>query len=96
VSDARIQQVLRLANRPPDTPLSADIAREICERTGSAAVLDGSIARLGSAYVLELRARNCGTGSVLDQEQAQAAQNEDVLNALDQMATPGRSMHPER
>jgi serine/threonine protein kinase/tetratricopeptide (TPR) repeat protein len=90
VSDDRIQQVLRLMDRPTDTRLTADIGREICERTGSAAVLDGSIARLGSAYVLGLRARNCRSGDVLDQEQVQAPRKEDVLNRLGQMATAFR------
>ena len=69
-------------NRPPETRLTPEIAREICERTGSAAVLEGSIAGLGSQYVLWLRARNCRTGDVLAQEQAQAGRKEEVLNAL--------------
>ena len=59
-------------NRPLETRLTPEVAREICERTGSAAVLEGSIAGLGSQYVLWLRARNCRTGEVLAQEQAQA------------------------
>src|SRR5205085_6196992 len=60
---------------------------EICERTGSAAVLDGSIASLGSQYVLGLRATNCHTGDVIAEEQAQAATKEDVLNVLSQVAS---------
>src|SRR5439155_11561140 len=62
------------------------IAREICERTASAIVLDGSIASLGSQYVVGLRAKSCRTGEVLDDEQVQAAKKEDVLNALSQIA----------
>ena len=73
-------------NRPPETRLTPEIAREICERTGSAAVLEGSIAGLGSQYVLWLRARNCRTGDVLAQEQAQAGRKEEVLNALSRIA----------
>ena len=69
-------------NRPPETRLTPEVAREICERTGSTAVLEGSIASLGSQYVLWLRARNCRTGDVLAQEQAQAERKEEVLNAL--------------
>ena len=72
VSDRQVEQVLRLMNRPPETRLTPEVAREICERTGGAAVLEGSIASLGSQYVLWLRARNCRTGEVLAQEQAQA------------------------
>jgi len=86
VPEERIQQILRLMARPPDARITPEIAREICERTASAAVLDGSIAKLGSQYVLGLRATACRTGSVLDEEQAQAARKEDVLSALGQIA----------
>jgi DNA-binding winged helix-turn-helix (wHTH) protein len=91
VSEERIQQVLRLMGKPADTRLTPEIAREICERTASAAVLNGSIASLGSQYVLGLRAENCRTGDVLAEEQVQAARKEDVLNALSQIATRFRS-----
>jgi tetratricopeptide (TPR) repeat protein len=82
VSDRQIQQVLRLMNRPPETRLTPEVSREICERSGSSAVLEGSIAGLGSQYVLWLRARNCQTGAVLAEEQTQAEKKEDVLKAL--------------
>jgi tetratricopeptide (TPR) repeat protein len=86
VSETHIQQTLRLMGRPADARLTPQIAREVCERTGSAAVLEGSIATLGSQYVLGLRAKNCRTGDVLDEEQERAARKEDVLNALSQVA----------
>ena len=86
VSDQQIQQVLRFMNRPPETRLTPEVAREICERTGSDAVLEGSIAGLGSQYVLWLRARNCRTGEILAEEQAQAGRKEEVLNALTRIA----------
>ena len=73
-------------DRPPDTRLTPAIAREICERNASAAVLDGSIASLGTQYVLGLRATDCRSGRVLAEEQVQAARKEDVLNALGQVA----------
>jgi len=91
ISDDRIQQVLRLMGKPADARLTPEVSREICERTGSAAVLDGSIASLGSQYVLGLRAKNCRTGDVLDEEQVQAAMKEDVLNALGQIASKFRT-----
>jgi len=91
ISDQRIQQTLRLMGRPGDARLTSDTAREICERTASAVVLDGSIASLGNEYVLGLRAKNCHTGEVLAEEQAQAARKEDVLNALSKMATRFRT-----
>jgi eukaryotic-like serine/threonine-protein kinase len=86
LSDARMSETLRLMVRPADRKLTPDIAAEICERTASAAVVEGSIARLGSQYVLGLRARNCRTGDILDEEQAPAAKKEDVFAALGQMA----------
>jgi len=91
ISDERIQQTLRLMGQPADARLTPDIAREICERTASAAVLDGSIASLGSQYVLGLRAKACRTGEVLAEEQVQAARKEDVLNALGQIASKFRT-----
>ena len=86
ISDQRIQHTLGLMGHSANTKLTSEVARGICERTGSAAVLEGSIAPLGNQYVLELQAKNCRNGEVLDQEQIQAAKKEDVLNALDQMA----------
>jgi DNA-binding winged helix-turn-helix (wHTH) protein len=91
ISEERVQQTLRLMGQPADAPLTRQRALEICERTGSAAVLQGSIARLGTEYVLGLRAEKCSTGEVLDQEQAQAARKEHVLNALSQIATKFRT-----
>jgi DNA-binding winged helix-turn-helix (wHTH) protein len=91
ISDDRIQQVLKLMDKPPDARLTPEISREICERTASAAVLDGSIARLGNEYVLALRAKDCHSGDVLDEEQVQAARKEDVLNALSQIASRFRT-----
>src|SRR5215472_2215679 len=91
ISDDRIQQVLKLMAKPADARLTPEISREICERTASAAVLDGSIARLGNEYVLTLRARDCRSGEVLDEEQVQAARKEEVLNALSQIAIKFRT-----
>ena len=91
VPDQRIQATLGLMGQPADARLTPKIAQEICERTGSAAVLDGSIARLGSQFVVGLRAKNCRTGEILDQEQVQAAKIEDVMNALSQIASTFRT-----
>ena len=91
VSDERIQKALSLMGRPADARLTPELAKEICERTASAAVLDGSIASLGKQYVLGLRAKNCRTGDVLDEEQVQAARKEDVLNALSHIASTFRT-----
>jgi eukaryotic-like serine/threonine-protein kinase len=91
VSDERIQRTLGLMGQPPDAQLTPKLAREVCERTASAAVVDGSIASLGSQYVLGLRAIDCGTGTLLADEQRQAARKEDVLSVLSQMARELRS-----
>jgi eukaryotic-like serine/threonine-protein kinase len=86
VPERRIQRVLGLMSRPAETRLTPEIAREVCERTGSTAVLEGSIASLGSKYVLWLRARNCRTGDILAGEQVEAGRKEEVLNALTRVA----------
>ena len=91
ISEERIKHTLGLMGQPVDTRLTPEVAREICERTGSAAVLDGSVTSLGTRYVLGLRGRSCPTGDILDQEQVQAAGKEDVLNALGQIASRFRS-----
>ena len=91
VSEERIQGVLSLMGQPPNAPLTPAVARDVCQRTSSAAVLEGSIATLGSQYVLGLRATNCRTGEVLDEQQVQAARKEDVLNALSQIAIAFRT-----
>ncbi len=91
ISDDRIQQMLKLMAKPADARLTPEAAREICERTASTAVLDGSIASLGSQYVLTLRAKDCRGGDVLDEEQVQAARKEDVLTALSQIASRFRT-----
>ena len=91
LSDQRIQQVLGLMAKPADSELTPEIAREVCERAQSAVVADGSIHILGTHYVLGLKATNCRTGAVLDEEQVEAARKEDVLKALDQMASKFRT-----
>jgi eukaryotic-like serine/threonine-protein kinase len=91
VPEDRVQQTLRMMSQPADARLTPQLAREVCQRTASAAMLQGSIAALGSQYVLGLRAENCRTGKVLDDEMIQAAKKEDVLNALSQMASKFRT-----
>jgi eukaryotic-like serine/threonine-protein kinase len=87
ISDERVQKTLRLMGQPPDTRLTPDIARQLCQRTESAALLDGSIANLGSQYVLGLKAVNCRTGDSLAEEQVTAERKEQVLKALSEAAT---------
>jgi len=91
ISEDRIQRTLRQMGQPSDARLTQQLAREICERTASAAVLEGSIAGLGSQYVLGLRAKTCSAGDILAEEQVQAARKEDVLSALSQIASKFRT-----
>lgn len=91
VSDERIRRTLPLMNQPTDARLTPEVARVVCVRTGGAAVLQGSIAPLGSQYVLGLRATNCATGDILADEQAQASRKERVLGTLSEMATRFRT-----
>ena len=85
VSDSKVQQMLPLMGQPKDARVTPELAQQICQRTAGAMTLEGSIATLGSQYVLGLRARHCTTGSILDQQQIQAARQEEVLNALSQI-----------
>jgi serine/threonine protein kinase/TolA-binding protein len=91
ISDQQVQQTLPLMGQPKDARLTPEIARQICERTASAAVLEGSIVAVGSQYVLGLRAKSCNTGNTLYEEQAVTAKREDVLNSLSQIARKFRT-----
>jgi tetratricopeptide (TPR) repeat protein len=91
ISEERILHTLSLMGQASDARLTPALAHEVCERTASAAVLDGSIANLGSKYVLGLRAKNCRTGDILDEEQVEVARKEDVLNALTEIASKFRT-----
>jgi eukaryotic-like serine/threonine-protein kinase len=82
MSDQRMSETLQMMGHPADERVGEKAALEICQRTQSAAVLAGSIARLGSQYVIGLKAINCQSGAPLAQEQVQAASKEDVLKAL--------------
>jgi tRNA A-37 threonylcarbamoyl transferase component Bud32/Tfp pilus assembly protein PilF len=86
VSEQRVQQTLQMMGQKPDAKLTPEIARELCQRTKSAAVLDGSIASLGNQYVLGLKAVSCQTGGSFAQEQVTAEGKERVLKALGEAA----------
>jgi eukaryotic-like serine/threonine-protein kinase len=82
IPQSRVQQTLGFMGRQPNDRLTNDVARELCQRVGSKAMLSGSIASLGSQYVLTLNAINCQSGDSLAQEQTQVASKEQVLTAL--------------
>jgi tetratricopeptide (TPR) repeat protein len=82
VSEARIAQAMKLMMQPKDARLTPALAREVCQRTGSAASIEGSIASLGRQYVLDLKALNCKSGDILARVQETAEGKEQVLHAL--------------
>jgi len=87
VSDSTVNETLKLMGRPAGDRLTPEITREVCQRTNSKAMLTGSIAPLGSQYVIGLKAVNCETGEALADAQEQAAGKEAVLKALGAAAT---------
>lgn len=87
LSDERISQTLALMAQHKDARLTKDLGREVCQRTASAATIEGSIARLGSQYVLGVNAVNCHNGDLLAQEQVTANGKEQVLKGLGDAAT---------
>jgi eukaryotic-like serine/threonine-protein kinase len=91
ISDRKVNETLKLMGHAAGDRLTPEVTREVCVRTGSKAMLNGSIAGLGSQYVIGLKAVNCETGDVLAATQEQAANQEGVLKALDAAAVSMRS-----
>lgn len=91
ISDQRIAHTLTMMNQPAHAKLTHELAREVCQRTGGAASIEGSISNLGTQYVLGLKAVNCSTDDLISDEQATANGKEEVLKALGEAATRLRS-----
>ncbi len=91
VSDRKVSETLRMMGRPANERVTVDVGRELCLRTGSKAMLSGSISSLGEPYVIGLVAVGCATGDVLDREQVEASSKPDVLKALHQVASALRA-----
>ncbi len=91
ISDQTVAQTLTLMRQPKQTRLTPELARDVCQRTGSAASIEGSIASLGNQYVLGLKAVNCRTGDLLSEEQVTADGKEQVLKVLGDAATKLRA-----
>jgi len=91
LSDRKVGETLKLMGRLPTDHVTADVAKELCLRTGSKAVIGGSISNLGSQYIVGLEAIACSTGDDLAKERAEAPSKEGVLKALDTAATALRS-----
>jgi eukaryotic-like serine/threonine-protein kinase len=91
ISDEQIQQTLKMMDQKPDAKLTPEIARELCQRTGSAAVLDGSIAQIGTQYLLTVKAVNCVSDESLASTELQASDKNHVLDALGKTASEIRN-----
>ena len=87
LSDQNIAKTLALMSQPKDARLTSELARDVCQRTASAATIEGSISSLGSQFVVGLKAVNCHSGDLLAQAQATANSKEQVLKALGEAAT---------
>ena len=87
LSDRKVAETLRLMGRQSSDRISQDIARELCVRTGSKAILLGSISNLGGQYVIGVDAIGCSSGDTLAKEQEEAASKQDVLKALGKAAS---------
>ncbi len=86
ISEGKVDHALKLMGRPAGEPLTPEVARDVCQRTGSKAMITGSIALLGKQYVIGLRAVNCNTRDLLAEVQEMASRKEAVLKALDAAA----------
>jgi eukaryotic-like serine/threonine-protein kinase len=91
LSERKICETLRLMGRPASDHVTADIAKELCLRTASKAVIGGSLSKIGSQYVVGLDATACNSGDLLAKEQSEASSKEDVLKALDKSAATLRT-----
>ena len=91
MSDAQVQATLKLMTLPADARLTTDVARELCERAGAKAYIGGSVASLGSEYVIGLKAVNCQNGDALAEDQVTASGKERVLNAVGDAAAKLRT-----
>ena len=91
LSDRKIGETLRLMGRRPSDRITQEVARELCVRTGSKAIILGSISNLGGQYVIGVDGVSCNTGDTLAKEQEEAATKQDVLKALGQAAARMRA-----
>jgi DNA-binding winged helix-turn-helix (wHTH) protein/tetratricopeptide (TPR) repeat protein len=91
LSDRKVAATMRLMSRPVGAKLTPDVARDVCQRSGSKAFIAGSIASLGAQYVVTVEAVNCESGDTLAQAQATAPAKEKVLDALSGTASRVRA-----
>ncbi len=91
LSDRKIGETLRMMGRPANARITPEVGREVCQRTGSKALLDGMISALGTHYLVELNAVACATGDILAKEQGEATAKEGVLQVLSRASSTMRT-----
>jgi eukaryotic-like serine/threonine-protein kinase len=91
LSDRKVSETLRMMGRPINERITMDTGRELCMRTGSKALLGGTISSLGTHYLIDLSAVACNTGDTLAKEQGEATSKEDVLKALSRASSSLRT-----
>jgi eukaryotic-like serine/threonine-protein kinase len=91
LADTKVSYALKRMGRPDGELVTPDVAREICQRTGSKAALDGSISKLGGHYLMNLNAVACDSGDALLNAQGEAARRDEVLITLNKIATQLRT-----
>ena len=91
LSDRKVTETLKMMGHPMNEHITADVGRELCLRTGSKALLGGTISSLGSHYVIDLNAVSCGTGDTLSEVEGEAVSKEDVLKTLSRTSSNLRS-----
>jgi len=91
LSDRKVSETLRMMGRPTNDRVTMDVGRELCVRTGSKALLGGTISSLGSHYLIDLTAVTCTTGDTLAKEQGEAGSKEDVLKTLSRTSSSLRA-----
>jgi DNA-binding winged helix-turn-helix (wHTH) protein/tetratricopeptide (TPR) repeat protein len=91
VSEQQVHQTLQMMGKKTDEKLTREVSQELCQRTGSSAVIDGSIAQIGDRYLLTVKAIDCGSGKSLASAEAQASDKNHVLDALGKSASELRN-----
>ena len=91
LSDGKVKEILQIMGRSKNERITADVAREVCLRSGSKAVLAGAISRLGSHYLLDLTAPACSIGETLAEEHGESPSKEDVLKAMSKASSALRT-----
>ena len=91
LSDQKVNQTLRMMGRPTNERMTVEVGREVCLRSGSKALLRGTISSLGNHYLIDLTATACVTGDSLANEQGEANNKEEVLKVLSRVSTSLRT-----